>query len=301
MNTPKLTLVILAAGMGSRYGGLKQMAAVGPDGEFIIDYAIYDAFRAGFSEITFVIRDAMLADFSDLMQKRHGHRGTLSFACQSLDDLPGKIPPPADRTKPWGTAHAVWATRNMVNTPFAVINADDFYGPDAYHKLASFLRSTASATSYCMCGYRLENTLSPHGHVSRGICTTNQDQTLNTITETTHIIKQNNQIIAEDHDQPLTGNEVVSMNCWGFTPSLFPFIEAELESFLKHLTPNANQECYLPAVVQKLITHNQTDVTVLQSDDHWFGVTYKEDRPYVIDQLNQLIRDNRYPPSLFNH
>lgn len=297
----KPTLVILAAGMGSRYGGLKQLDEVGPNGEAIIDYSLYDAIRAGFGKVVFIIRK----DFEDAFKARFDQKLSgkieVEYVFQDLNDLPEGYTVPEGREKPWGTAHAIRSARNAVDTPFAAINADDFYGAEAYQTCADFLTSEVAENQYCMVGYRMDNTLSEHGSVSRGLCITNEEGNLVDIDELTKISLKDGGIVYERNEQehPLKGDETVSMNFWGFHPSLFAHLESGLVEFLDEKGKEMKSEFFIPMYVDELIKANKTKVKVLTSSAHWFGVTYQEDKPMVKKQIQQLISDKKYPNNLW--
>jgi hypothetical protein len=283
-----LTLVVLAAGMGSRYGGLKQLDPVGPDGEIILDYSVRNALLAGFSKVVFVIRREMLEQFRDSVGIRYEGTIPVEYAFQELEPLPGGRVSPVGRTKPWGTGHAVLAARHVVRGSFAVINADDYYGPSGFVKLALFLQA-AEPGQYSMVGYRLEKTLSDHGSVSRGICRSDSSGYLVDITERTAIVKQGGKIVAEATPPvSLSGDEPTSMNFWGFAPDLFSRLERLFEEFLEERGEDPKAEFYLPGAVSELIALGEVSVKLLQSDDSWYGLTYPEDRPLVVQALAGL-------------
>jgi UTP-glucose-1-phosphate uridylyltransferase len=292
-------LVILAAGMGSRYGGLKQMDALGPAGQTILDYSIHDARQAGFAQVVFVIRRDFEDEFRTRIGQRHASSGLdIRYAFQQLDDLPaGRVPPPG-REKPWGTGHAVWCARAVVDRPFAVINADDFYGADAYRRLASFLASTeARGTDFAMVGYPLGHTLSEHGTVARGICQVSAAGALIRIEEQTALERASSGACARLADGSVAAfpaDTIVSMNCWAFTPALFPLLETQLIGFLDQKGGEAKAEFYLPAAIGALISQHQARVQVLPTDAHWFGVTYRDDKPRVQSALQSLHAAGQY-------
>lgn len=291
------TLVVLAAGIGSRYGGLKQMDPVGPAGEFLLDYAVYDARRAGFSRVVFVIRRDIEAPFRAAMGARIEREIAVSYVFQSLDTLPAGYTPPPGRAKPWGTGQAVLCCAGTVHEPFAVINADDYYGPHSYAALAGFLEQTAAEPDrHAMVGFRLSNTVSEHGSVSRGICDV-RSGLLDRIVETTGI-ERRGQAIAAGTTQ-LTGNEQVSMNCWGFKPSLFADLDSAFLAFLRGSVNDAKAEFYLPAAVDGMIRAGRARVDVLPTPDSWFGVTNPADRAAVVARIAALVRDGTYPAPLW--
>jgi len=294
------TLIVLAAGMGSRYGGLKQIDPVGPSGETVLDYAVFDAARAGFGRVVFVIR----RDFEELFRAkigaRYAGRIAVDYVFQSFDALPGGFAPPAGREKPWGTGLAVWCAREAVRENFAVINADDFYGADSFAQLAKFLsetRHTSQVTPhFAMIGFKLANTLSEHGAVSRGVCAAGADGTLRSIVEETGITPAD---VGAGAGRKFSGGELVSMNCWGFTPALFAELEALFAGFLSARGGDAKAEFYLPAAVSAMIAGGQATVRVLPTESAWFGVTYREDKPRVQAAITELVRRGVYSEKLF--
>ncbi|HWT65187.1 MAG TPA: sugar phosphate nucleotidyltransferase [Terracidiphilus sp.] len=296
---PAPTLVVLAAGMGSRYGGLKQIDPVGPSGEAILDYSVYDALRAGFSRVVFVIRRDIEEAFRASVGSRYEGRIAVDYAFQQIDDLPAPFIVPEGRTKPWGTAHAILAARNIVHEPFAVINADDFYGAEGYRLLAAHL--TSGTADHAMVGFILRNTLSEFGSVARGVCTVSSEGLLESVVETTGIEPDGTgaRAVNGDHIQQLTGDEIVSMNMWGFQPAVFSDLSAYFANFLAARCADLKAECYLPAAVTAAIDAGRARVRVLASQDAWFGVTYREDRPRVIQSLSDLIAAGRYPEKLW--
>lgn len=284
----ELTLVVLAAGMGSRYGGLKQIDPVGPDGEIILDYSVRDAIRAGFTKVVFVIRRDMLELVRDAIGVRYEGKIPVEYAFQELEPLPGGRVSPVGRTKPWGTGQAVLAAAPLVREPFAVINADDYYGPGGFAAIAAFLR-TAPEGHYAMVGYRLDKTLSDHGAVSRGICREDSGGYLLEITERTAIARTGAGIVAEGNPPlALTGTEPASMNFWGFTPDLFPRLERLFDEFLEEKGEDLKVEFYLPMAVGSLIADREVSVKILPTEDSWYGLTYPEDRPTVVSALAAL-------------
>jgi len=288
-------LVVLAAGMGSRYGGLKQLEPVGPRGEILLDYSVRDAVSAGFAKVVFVIRRDMAGIFHETVGARYEHEVPLVYAFQELEPLPGGRVSPPGRTKPWGTGHAVLAALPAVKGPFAVINADDYYGPRGFSELSRFL-SSAAPGEYAMVGYRLGNTLSDHGAVSRGICRTDAMGFLIDITERTEIVRTGGAIVARGTPPvALTGEEWASMNFWGFTPDVFPALERSFEEFLERLDTDSpdvasKAEFYLPAAISGMIATGESTVRLLRSEDPWFGLTYPEDKPVVASALAELER-----------
>lgn len=304
-----LTLVVLAAGMGSRYGGLKQIDPVGPAGETVLDYAVFDARRAGFSRVVFVIRRDFEALFREKIGARYTGRVAVDYVFQSVDALPTGFAPVAGREKPWGTGHAVWCARDAVNGRFAVINADDFYGADSFRRLADFLQATPGSESgpapFAMVGFKLANTLSEHGTVSRGVCSLGTTDALTGIVEQTSIAPED-----VGPAKRFSGAEIVSMNCWGFTPAVFRLLDQHLRAFLEKTVPPEGTappasamamkgEFYLPAAVSTMIADGAASVTVLPTDSSWFGVTYREDKPRVSAAIAALVAAGAYPPRLF--
>jgi len=288
------TLVVLAAGMGSRYGGLKQMEPVGPSGEFLLDYAVYDALRAGFGRFVFVIRDDIAADFESVVMQRLRRGGRMETVFQSVADLPAGWVVPPDRRKPWGTGHAVLAAAARVSGSFAVINADDYYGPRAYAALGGFLRETqADPCAYAMVGFVLARTLSPHGAVSRGVCRTDGAGRLTQVTETTDLAAET--LVARG----LTGAEPVSMNAWAFKPSLFPYLEREFVRFLDRSADRSADEFYLPEVVNGLVRSGEATVRVLRTPEAWMGITNPKDRERVVKEIAALVEAGVYPRALW--
>ena len=297
----KPALIIMAAGMGSRYAGLKQMDPVGPHGECLLEYSIYDAIRAGFGKVIFVIRRDFEDEFKKQIGSRFEDRITVQYAFQSLDDLPAGFSIPEGRTKPWGTGQAVLACKDLIHEPFVVQNADDFYGAEAYQEIAKGFEELVSGES-CMVGYRLRNTLSPHGSVSRGICET-QDGYLSTVIERLSIKANEAGIIQYvDNGQAIdmTGDEICSMNFWGFQPDLFDTLEEKFIAFLRSKGQELKSEWYIPDIIQEAIDSGETRISVLSSDSQWFGVTYPEDRPAVVASLRAMHDAGRYPAILWN-
>ncbi len=296
----KPTLLVLAAGMGSRYGGLKQIDPVGPAGETIIDYSIYDAMRAGFGKLVFVIRKDIEQQFREIIGSRFEKRIAVEYVFQELDKLPPGFSLPAGRTKPWGTTHAILMAEGVVKENFAAINADDFYGQNAYKILAQHL--TAGTPDYAMVGFILKNTLSDHGSVARGVSRTDANNYLTSIVEMTKIVRDGSGAKNENADgttTKLSGDEPVSMNFWGFTPALFPQIKVDFENFLKRSGGELKSESFIPSTVGNLVNAGQAKVKVLRTNDSWFGVTYREDRPRVVESIRQLITQGKYPENLW--
>ena len=301
----KPSLIILAAGMGSRYGGLKQLDAFGPNGESIIDYSIYDAINAGFGKIIFVVRKSFNARFQEIFNKKIGNRAKLVYVNQELDQLPDGFTLPKNRTKPWGTGHAMLAAKKEVQEPFAVINADDYYGRAAYERLYHFLTTTtvANPQAYCMVGYQLGNTLSDHGSVSRGICQAEKRSSyLKTITETHDIIRDQNGHIKHrpnDLDIELKDDTIVSMNIWGAGPQIMSQSEAYFKDFLSKHIQEEKSEFYIPLIISSLIKEKKATIKILSSDAKWFGVTFAPDKTIVQANIDQLIKDGVYPKNLW--
>ncbi|MBQ2511127.1 MAG: NTP transferase domain-containing protein [Bacteroidales bacterium] len=295
----KPTLLVLAAGMGSRYGGLKQMDGVGPHGETILDYSVEDAIRAGFGKVVFVIRHSFDEAFrAHVNAERYGGRIAVEYVYQELDKLPAGFSVPAGREKPWGTNHAILMAKEVIHEPFAIINADDFYGRDAFQVMADHLRTLdGKEGDYCMVGYRLENTLSENGTVSRGVCETDADGMLVGMTERTAIGRTANGIEYKDGDgsmHPLSGDATVSMNLFGFTPDYFAKSEALFVDFLKEHGGEMKSEYYIPFAVNTFIADGRATMRVLKTTAQWFGVTYQEDRPMVVARLAKLHADGVY-------
>lgn len=301
----KPTLLVLAAGMGSRYGSLKQMDGLGPCGEAIIDYSIYDAIQAGFGKVVFVIRHSFADAFKKIYSKeRFGGRIDVEFVYQELEYLPEGFTVPEGREKPWGTNHAVMMAKDAIKEPFAVINSDDFYGREAFVAIADFLRKVEGQTGrYALVGYYLKNTLSEFGSVSRGVCEADGGGFLSTVTERTAIERKGSTVcFSEDgKDVPLDENCVVSMNFWGFTPDYFDHSDEIFKTFLSSPAAKTNlkAEFFIPYVADVLIKGGKASFKVLNCDAKWFGVTYKEDRPFVVDKINSLIAQGLYPESLW--
>ena len=295
----KPTLVVLAAGMGSRYGGLKQIDKLGPSGQAILQYSCFDAARAGFGKVVFVIRRDIEKDFKEVIISKVSKSIPCEYCFQDKDDLPAGFTLPEGREKPWGTAHAVLAARKNVTEPFAVINADDFYGKEAYQTIADYFKTLSKDVNnqYCMVGYPVKNTLSEYGTVSRGICNTDANGNLTTVVERTKIIREDGKIvfIEDDKKTEIAENTPVSMNFWGFTPSFFKHLEEYFKEFLKVNIDKPKAEFLIPWVVDQLIKTQAAQTKVLTSDAQWFGVTYKEDRPAVVQKFKDLTDKGEYP------
>jgi UTP-glucose-1-phosphate uridylyltransferase len=291
-----LTLVVLAAGMGSRYGGLKQIDPVGPSGETVLDYAVFDALRAGFTRVVFVIRRDFEALFREKIGVRYADRAKVAYVFQAMDALPSGFAAPAGREKPWGTGHAVWCAREAIQENFAVINADDFYGADSFGRLARFLQQKrTSETEFAMVGFRLANTLSEHGTVARGVTSADAGGALREIVEQTGIAPTD-----VGPEKKYSGEEIVSMNCWGFTPALFTGLDVQFRAFLTTRASEPKAEFYLPAAVSGMIARGEASVRVLPTDSTWFGVTYREDKPRVEAAIGALVESGRYPARLWS-
>ena len=299
----KPTLLILAAGMGSRYGSLKQMDGLGPNGEAIIDYSIFDAIRAGFGKVVFVIRHSFADTFMEHFRaEKFSDDVKFEFVYQELDCLPEGYTVPEGRQKPWGTNHAVMMAAGVINEPFAVINSDDFYGRSSYETMAAYLRSIEGTEGqYAMVGYHLENTLSDFGTVSRGICGVDNDNKLTTVTERTAIARSGGVVyyIEDDQKHELNPKSYVSMNFWGFTPDYFEHSERIFKIFLDANRDNLKAEYFIPYIADKLILENKASVKVLDCDAKWFGVTYKEDRPFTVSKIQALIEAGEYPEKIW--
>lgn len=297
----KPTLLILAAGMGSRYGGLKQIEPVGPGGETILEYSIFDAIRAGFGKIVFVIRHSFAGEFTSLIESKLKGRIEVDYVYQELDYLPAGYQLPADRIKPWGTGHAILMAKDVIHEPFAAINADDFYGEPAFREIASFFQNEVSPAAYAMVGYLLRNTLSEFGTVSRGVCKTDGNDHLVEINERTKIAREGGSIVYREEETKLEldGNTPVSMNFWGFHPSLFRHLESQFKSFLDEKINVPKSEFYIPSVIFKLIQSGTVQAKVLHADSPWFGVTYPDDKAFVTSQIRQLVQQGQYPENLW--
>jgi NDP-sugar pyrophosphorylase family protein len=293
------TLLVLAAGMSSRYGGPKQFEPVGPDGETIADYSVYDAHNAGFGKVVFVIRTDHEQQFKQAIRSRPGTRIPVEYVCQA----PGKLVPghlvPTGRTRPWGTTHAILMAANVIHEPFAVINCDDFYGAESYRVLARHLQS--ETTDYAMIGFVLRNTLSEFGAVARGVCQVNANGYLENIVEMKSIERESGHAVSTDatgRETRLTGDEVVSMNMWGFTPQVFDQMRAQFQNFLQLNGANLEAECYIPGTVNELLLAGQARVKVFRTLDSWFGVTYQEDHRRAVEKIRRLVESGTYPKRL---
>lgn len=300
-----MTLVILAAGMGSRYGGMKQIDPITDDGDFIIDFSIFDAIRAGFDKVVFVIKEENLEIFKETVGNRISKYVNVEYAFQKLDNVPSWFSVPEERKKPWGTTHAVLSARPYVNEPFAVINSDDFYGKEAYEIIAQHLKCSTPINGklqFCMAGYLLKNTMTENGSVNRGACELDANKHLIDIIEAREIAWGGDGVPCYpvgDSTKQLSAETVVSMNCWGFTPELFEHLESSFESFLKNAQSPAKDELYLADVLDKMIKAGDCDITVYNTDAVWLGVTYAEDKPAVVQGIKNFISQGVYPEHLW--
>lgn len=298
----KPTLVIMAAGMGSRYGGLKQIDPVGPSGEIVLDYSVYDAIQAGFGKVVFIIRPDIEAAFKEAIGSKLDGKINVQYAFQSLEDLPGGFTVPAGRTKPWGTGHAIFSARDIVNEPFAVINADDFYGRESFKVLAKELSTMkVTDTGSCMVGFYIKNTISPHGGVTRGQCTV-KNSFLQGVVERFEIERKKDGIIRCAVDGGLldiADNEFTSMNMWGFTPPLFDYLQKGFTQFLAARGTEQKSEYLIPSIVDEMIKTGATHVKVLPTNEKWMGVTYTEDKPLVMGGIRELVDSGLYPENLW--
>jgi len=298
----KPTLLVLAAGMGSRYGGNKQLDQVGPSGETIIDYSIFDAVRAGFGKIVFIIRRDIENQVKERFVSRLRHKIEVDYVFQEITNLPegSKVSP--ERQKPWGTSHAILVAEAKIKEPFGVINADDYYGAESFKILRDFLVNDTDPNCYSIVGYKLGNTLSDHGHVNRGVCRAGEDGLLKNIVETRQIEKTEDGAIAPGGDgkiQHFSGNEIVSMNLWGFKPSCFYFLGKEFHSFIEAHGMDLKSELDIPTSVDKFVKSGEITIKILMSNEKWFGVTYREDKPFVVENIKQMISNGLYPVKLY--
>jgi len=295
------TLVVLAAGMASRYGSMKQVEGFGPHGETIMDYSIYDARHAGFGKVVFIIRREFAGDFQEMFQPRlEGKIGT-EYVNQELDSYTQGFAAPPERTKPWGTAHAVLAAREAVQEPFAVINADDFYGRDAFRKAKDFLSGECTPDLFALIGYELEKTLSEHGSVSRGVCRVDENNFLVAINERTKIFRENGKVVYQEGEEKrdLPSGTKVSMNFWCFHQDVFGFIEKSFQKFLSERGTDPKAEFFIPIAADRFINERQGKIKLIPTSSQWFGVTYKEDAPQVRARLQQLVGEGEYPENLW--
>ncbi|MGN0362540.1 MAG: sugar phosphate nucleotidyltransferase [Bilifractor sp.] len=302
----KPVLVVMAAGLGSRYGGWKQIDPVDSFGNYILDYSVYDAIRAGFSKVLFVINQAMEHAFSEHIYKKYASRADVSYVCQDLNDIPDGFAVPDGRTKPWGTAHAIYACRDRIHGPFAVINADDYYGATGFQMVYEYLNNLNEGSGqHVMIGYYLKNTITENGAVSRGICQVNQDGFLSSIRERTRIELHNGKCAYTEDDgktwEWLDNDSITSMNFWGFSPDILPHIEAGFKTFLStELNENPlKQEYFLPTVINAQLLSGKATVKVLKTADHWYGMTYQQDHPMVEKALEALKKKGQYPEELW--
>ena len=289
----KTTLLIMAAGMGSRFGSLKQLALLGPHHKTLLHYSIYDALHAGFDKVVFIIRKSFEKEFREAVGKYAENHAETYYCFQEMDRLPANLPP-VEREKPWGTAHAIWSGKEAIQEPFIAINADDFYGRDAFQKMHKFTAYNPDDTCFSLAGYRLDSTLSENGSVSRGICTFDKDYFMTSITECTKIIRDNNGIKDLATGRILQSDDIVSMNFWGFTPMLFEEIEKQFIEFYHQNRTNPKAEIYIPKVVDTLLNQKKIKVKILKTDAKWFGVTYKEDTEFVNQALNRFETEGVY-------
>lgn len=297
----KPTLVVLAAGMGSRYGSLKQIDGVGPSGETIIDYSVYDAIRADFGKVVFIIRDSFAEDFKQKVTDKFKDKIEVVFAFQAVNTpIPGIAELP-ERTKPWGTGHAVLVANDLIQEPFAVVNADDYYGASSMQIVGDFLRSGAAEDHCAMVGFQLDKTLSENGSVSRGVCQKDENHALVEIVERTKIYKEQQEIFFEDDKgkHRIAGDSLVSMNLWGFHPSMFTFLHEHFIRFVNENVDNPKAEFYIPLVVNDLVENKKIRCSVLQSTEKWYGVTYQEDKTTVVNALSDLAEAGKYPQNLW--
>lgn len=298
----KPTLLVLAAGMGSRYGGNKQLDTVGPSGETIIDYSIYDAIRAGFGKIVFVIRRDIEDQVKERFVKKLKGRIEVEYVFQEITNLPEGVKVSPERQKPWGTSHAILVTEKVIREPFGVINADDYYGVESFSILRDFLVNDSNPDMYCIVGYKMKNTLSDHGHVNRGVCRVGSDGYLRKIVETRQIEKTATgaQAPMEGGEmEKFTGEEVVSMNLWGFKPSCYGFLGEEFRNFINEKGMDLKSELDIPTSIDKFVKSGQISIKILMSNERWFGVTYREDKPHVVESIGSMIRKGIYPRNLY--
>jgi len=298
----KPTLLVLAAGMGTRYGGNKQLDEVGPSGETIIDYSIYDAIRAGFGKIVFVIRRDIEEQVKERFVEKLQGKIEIDYVFQEITNIPEGVKVSPDRQKPWGTSHAILVTRQKIKEPFGVINADDYYGVDSFGILRDFLLNDKDPNSYCIVGYKLGNTLSEHGHVNRGVCQVGSDGLLKKIVETRQIEKTRDGAVAPGPDgKPVhfTGNEIVSMNLWGFKPSCYDFLGKEFRNFINENGMELKSELDIPTSIDKFVKSGEIKIKILMTNERWFGVTYRDDKPFVVESLKKMIRKGIYPARIY--
>jgi len=299
----KPTLLVLAAGMGSRYGGNKQLDEVGPSGETIIDYSIYDAIRAGFGKIVFVIRRDIEEQVKERFYERLSGKIEVDYVFQEITNLPEGVNVSPERQKPWGTSHAILVTKEKIREPFGVINADDYYGVESFKILRDFLVNDQDPNNYCIVGYKLGNTLSEHGHVNRGVCKAGPDGLLINIVETRQIEKTRDGAKAPGENGDMlhfTGDEIVSMNLWGFKPSCFDYLGQEFGSFINEKGMDLKSELDIPTSVDKFVKNGEITIRVLMSNERWFGVTYREDKPFVVESIKKMVRKGIYPARIYS-
>ncbi len=290
-----ITLLVMAAGMGSRYGGLKQLDTIGPNGETIIDYSVYDAIEAGFNKVVFIIRQEFENEFKERISEKYTGKIQVEFVFQELHSLPDSFFCPKKRVKPWGTGHAILSATDFINSPFVVINGDDYYGRESFKIVADYYRG--GVDGFSMVAFQLDKTLSIFGGVTRGLCTVKGGK-LDTVIETNNLQKAGNGV-SSDRDIALDGTEPVSMNMWGFTPILFKYLKEKFVEFLKENGTDLKSEFLIPSVINEIIQAGEEPVQVLRSDSKWFGVTYKDDKPYVMGEIKKLINAGAYPIKLF--
>ena len=298
----KPTLLVLAAGMGSRYGSLKQLDAIGPNGETIIDYSVYDALRAGFGKVVFIIRESFAFEFEEKVVAKFRDRIQISYAFQPMNVEFEEIPDMPEREKPWGTGHAVLVAKDIINEPFAVVNADDYYGISSFQKMADFLTRRTTSNHYSMVGFVLAKTLSDNGSVSRGICHSNENHYLNSVVETTKIERIGDTIQFESDGETgeIADNTLVSMNLWGFHPAFFETLESHFNMFAKNNYQNPGSEFHIPLVINDLIKKEEAMVEVIPSIEQWYGVTYKEDKPIIQNAIEKMTEEGHYPKPLWS-
>jgi NDP-sugar pyrophosphorylase family protein len=299
----KPSLLVLAAGMGTRYGGNKQLDEVGPSGETIIDYSIFDAIRSGFGKIVFVIRRDIEEQVKERFVDRLHGKIDVEYVFQEITNLPEGVIVNPDRQKPWGTSHAILVARDKIREPFGVINADDFYGIESFRILHDFLIEDKDANNYSIIGYKLGNTLSDHGHVNRGVCNAGIDGLLKNIVETRQIEKTKDGAVAPGPDGNIihfSGQEIVSMNLWGFKPSCFDFLANEFRNFINNKGMDLKSELDIPTSVDKFVKSGEITIRILMSNERWFGVTYKEDKPFVVENIRKMIVKGIYPARIYS-
>lgn len=295
-----MTLLLMAAGSGSRYGKLKQFDGIGPHEEFLMEFSIYDALEQGFNHIVVITKKENVAFTETYLRKRLPASVKLHVLSQELNDLPEGVHYSGERQKPWGTAHAVWTARKVIKTPFVVLNADDYYGKPAFKSAAEFIKDKTNETAFALVGYTLKDTLSEHGSVSRGVCTADTNGTLLSVKERTQLQWQDNKVVDLDSQTDYTGEELVSMNYWICRPSLFKTIENDLRNFITKGENLEKGEIYIPFVIQEMVQLGKTEVKVIPSTGKWFGVTYASDREAAVADLAQMTSQGEYPSPLWN-